>query len=148
MAATQPRASSNDREKALDLALAQIDKNFGKGSVMQLAPVPDPPQGTSCTRTTLEGVSMHSESVKAKGAGTLFAKVSGFSGDWDITVVDAADNSVIDVGSGTSTGGGAPTQNGVDTVTIKVKRATSFLVRYCNYAGTPQASGTYTFTYA
>jgi recombination protein RecA len=26
----------NDREKALDLALAQIDKNFGKGSVMRL----------------------------------------------------------------------------------------------------------------
>ena len=25
-----------DREKALDLALAQIDKNFGKGSVMRL----------------------------------------------------------------------------------------------------------------
>ncbi|MDX6198245.1 MAG: hypothetical protein QOJ79_1396, partial [Actinomycetota bacterium] len=25
-----------DREKALDMALAQIDKNFGKGSVMRL----------------------------------------------------------------------------------------------------------------
>ena len=25
-----------DREKALDLALAQIDKQFGKGSVMRL----------------------------------------------------------------------------------------------------------------
>ncbi|GED98173.1 recombinase RecA [Gordonia crocea] len=29
-------AASQDREKALDLALAQIDKNFGKGSVMRL----------------------------------------------------------------------------------------------------------------
>ncbi|AFR48756.1 recombinase RecA [Gordonia sp. KTR9] len=28
--------ASQDREKALDLALAQIDKNFGKGSVMRL----------------------------------------------------------------------------------------------------------------
>ncbi|MFW0790339.1 recombinase RecA [Gordonia sp. CPCC 205333] len=28
--------ASHDREKALDLALAQIDKNFGKGSVMRL----------------------------------------------------------------------------------------------------------------
>ena len=29
-------ATAPDREKALDLALAQIDKNFGKGSVMRL----------------------------------------------------------------------------------------------------------------
>ena len=29
-------ASAPDRAKALDLALAQIDKNFGKGSVMRL----------------------------------------------------------------------------------------------------------------
>ena len=28
-----------DREKALELALAQIDKNFGKGSVMRLGGV-------------------------------------------------------------------------------------------------------------
>jgi hypothetical protein len=123
-------------------------KPITKTFTMQLAPVPDPPQGTSCTETALEGLSMHSERVQAKGAGTLLAKVSGFSGDWDITVADASDGSVIDVGSGTSTGGGAPAQNGVDTVTVKVKRATTFLVRYCNYAGTPQATGTYTFTYA
>jgi hypothetical protein len=123
-------------------------KPITKTFTMQLLPVPDPPQGTSCTRAELEGVAMHSETVAAKGAGTLFAKASGFSGDWDITVVDAADDSVIDVGSGTSTGGGAPAQNGVDTVTVKVKRATTFTVRYCNFAGTPQATGTYTFTYA
>src|ERR1700750_2873190 len=29
-------AQTPDREKALELALAQIDKNFGKGSVMRL----------------------------------------------------------------------------------------------------------------
>ena len=28
--------ASQDREKALDLALAQIDKNYGKGSVMRM----------------------------------------------------------------------------------------------------------------
>ena len=31
-----PMAAPQDREKALDLALAQIDKSFGKGSVMRL----------------------------------------------------------------------------------------------------------------
>ncbi len=29
-------AQAPDREKALELAMAQIDKNFGKGSVMRL----------------------------------------------------------------------------------------------------------------
>ena len=122
-------------------------KPIKKSFAMQLAPVPDPPQGTSCTRAELEGVSMHSESVKAKGAGTLVAKVNGFTGDWDITVVDASDDSVIEVGSGTSTGGGVPASKGEDTVTVKVKKATSFVVRYCNFAGSPQANGSYTFTY-
>ncbi|CAA9338574.1 MAG: RecA, partial [uncultured Friedmanniella sp.] len=28
--------ATNDREKALETALAQIDKNYGKGSVMRL----------------------------------------------------------------------------------------------------------------
>ena len=27
---------SNDREKSLDMALAQIDKQFGKGSIMRM----------------------------------------------------------------------------------------------------------------
>src|SRR5262245_23919663 len=33
-------AAGPDREKALDLALAQIDKQFGKGSVMRLGERP------------------------------------------------------------------------------------------------------------
>src|SRR5499427_921873 len=33
---TTPMSQAPDREKALELALAQIDKNFGKGSVMRL----------------------------------------------------------------------------------------------------------------
>ena len=122
-------------------------KPLTKTYAMQLLPVPDPPQGTSCVETKLEGTSMHTERVVAKGAGLLAVSVTGFSGDWDITVVDAADGSVIDVGSGTSTGGGVPAQQGTDTVQIKVKRATTFLVHTCNYAGTPSATGKYTFTY-
>src|SRR4051795_9038917 len=79
---------------------------------MQLAPVPDPPQGTSCVDTKLEGLSMHTESLNVKGAGLLSVQVTGFTGDWDISLVDGSDNTVIDVGSGTSTGGGAPSRNG------------------------------------
>ncbi|NLG46747.1 recombinase RecA, partial [Gordonia sp. (in: high G+C Gram-positive bacteria)] len=36
-------APSTDRQKALDLALAQIDKNYGKGSVMRLGEDARPP---------------------------------------------------------------------------------------------------------
>jgi hypothetical protein len=123
-------------------------KPITKTFTMQLLPVPDPPQGTTCTDPRLEGVGMHSERLKTSGPGVLFAKVTGFSGDWDITVTDASDNSVEDVGSGTSTGGGAPAQNGTDTVTIKFKKAADVFVRYCNFAGTPQATGSYRFTYS
>jgi len=41
--ASTPAAPRNDREKALDLAIAQIDKNFGKGSVMRLGDDTRPP---------------------------------------------------------------------------------------------------------
>jgi hypothetical protein len=139
---------------ALVLAVAAVPahaatkpKPVTKTYAMQLMPVPDPPQGTSCTDTKLEGLSMHTESLKVKAAGTLAVQVSGFSGDWDVTVVDGSDNTVMEVGSGTSTGGGAPSQHGVDTASVKVKRATQFLIRTCNFAGTPQAAGKYTFTY-
>ena len=122
-------------------------KPITKTFAMQLLPVPDPPQGNSCTRPELEGISIHSETVNAKGAGTLVAKVNGFAGDWDITVFDASDNSVMDIGTGTTTGGGAPATKGEDTVTTKIKKATKLSVRYCNFAGSPQATGTFTFTY-
>src|SRR5262245_16603677 len=39
----KPMAQAPDREKALELALAQIDKNFGKGSVMRLGEDVRPP---------------------------------------------------------------------------------------------------------
>lgn len=122
-------------------------KPIKKTFAMELLPVPDPPSGTSCTRVELENVAMHTEEVAAKGGGRLDAKVTGFTGDWDITVFDKSDGTVLAVGGGTTTGGGAPAQNATDTVTVKVKRATTFLVRYCNFAGTPQATGSYTFTY-
>ena len=43
MKGTKMAAQAHDREKALELALAQIDKNFGKGSVMRLGEDARPP---------------------------------------------------------------------------------------------------------
>ncbi|MDT7537396.1 MAG: hypothetical protein QOI82_981 [Actinomycetota bacterium] len=114
---------------------------------MQLLPVPDPPQGTpSCARDELIGVSIHQETLKTTGPGTLTVKVNGFSGDWDITVF-SGDHELEGVGDGTSTGAGAPATAGEDTFEMKFKKATTLDIRTCNFAGSPSAHGEYTFTY-
>jgi hypothetical protein len=122
---------------------APIKKSYD----MQLLPMPDPPQsnmGDSCTRPQLEGVSIHTETLKTPGPGTLTVKVNGFSGDWDITVVGP--EGTEGVGSGTSTGGGAPTAAGEDVAVIKFKKAMDLKISICNFAGTPKAHGEYTFS--
>lgn len=119
-------------------------KPVTKSYDMQLLPVPDPPSGTSCTRSELEGISMHTETLKTTGAGTLSVKVNGFSGDWDITVYGP--DGLEGAGTGTSTPNASATP-GEDTYTQKFKKATSLEIRICNFGGTPSAHGQYTFTY-
>lgn len=122
-------------------------KSLTKTYAMQLLPVPDPPQGTpSCSRRQLEGVSIHSETIKTTGAGTLSVKVSGFSGDWDITVFDG-EHGEEGVGDGTSTGAGAPATAGMDTYVQKFKKAQTIQISICNFAGSPSATGSYTYKY-
>jgi len=112
---------------------------------MQLMPVPDPPSGTpSCARAELEGRSIHSETLKTTGPGTLTVKVNKFSGDWDISVFGP--DGLEGVGDGTSTGG-APATAGEDVFEQKFKKATTLKISICNFAGTPSAHGTYTFKY-
>jgi hypothetical protein len=127
-------------------AMAAKKAPIHKAYDMQLLPVPDPPQGTpSCARPELEGVSIHSETLKTTGPGTLAVKVNGFAGDWDITVY-SGDHELEGVGDGTSTGGGAPTAAGEDTFTQKFKKAVTLQISICNFAGSPSAHGEYTFT--
>lgn len=122
---------------------APVTKSYS----MQLAPVPEPlPSGTSCKRAQLEGVSIHTETLKTTGAGTLKIMVSGFSGDWDITLLDAQRNEIAK-GDGTSTGSGAPAAAGTDTLELAFKKADTYLISTCNFAGSPQAKGSYTYTY-
>ena len=114
---------------------------------MQLPPVPNPPSGTpTCADDALVGTAIHSETLKTTGPGTLTVKVNGFYGDWDITVY-SGDKELEGVGDGTSTGAGAPATAGEDTFEMKFKKATTLDIRTCNFAGSPQAHGTYTFTY-
>lgn len=126
-------------------AMAAGKKSVTKSYDMQLMPVADPPSGTpSCARAQLEGISIHTETLKTTGPGTLKVKVNGFGGDWDISVFDA--DGLVGVGDGTSTGGGAPATAGEDVFEAKFKKATELKIATCNFAGTPKAHGTYTFT--
>ena len=113
---------------------------------MQLPPVPNPPSGTpTCADDALVGTAIHSETLKTTGPGTLTVKVNGFYGDWDITVY-SGDHELEGVGDGTSTPNTNPAA-GEDTFTQKFKKPVSLEIRTCNFAGTPQAHGEYTFQY-
>ena len=120
-------------------------KPITKTYSMTLAPVPDPVQGTpSCARAELEGVSIHSETLTTTGAGTLTVGITGFYGDWDITVYDK--DGLVGIGDGTSTPN-TSTGTGNETFTASWKKGTTITVRSCNFGGSPQAKGSYTFTY-
>jgi hypothetical protein len=91
-------------------------------------------------------VSIHSETLKTTGPGTLTVKVNGFSGDWDITVY-SGEHELEGVGDGTSTGGGAPATAGEDVFIQKFKKPVTLQISTCNFAGSPSAHGEYTFQY-
>ena len=102
-------------------------------------PNPQPlPSGTSCLDAEYEGVSRTTKTIKTTGKGVLSVTLSGFSGDWDITLLDK-DGEELAAGTGTTTGGGAPAADGVDTLVQKFKKADTFQVAVCNFAGSPQA---------
>lgn len=121
---------------------------------LMLAPAPSPLLGdplpedaNSCVNDALEGTSTDTRAIKVAGPGVLAVKVTGFAGDWDITARDGA--KVLGIGSGTTTGD--PSSLGTDlveTLTVKVRRATTIRLGVCNFAGGPTADVTYTFTYS
>ena len=123
---------------------------------LALLPAPFPLAGSgapldgdnSCVSPELEGISTDTRTIKTTGAGSLVVDVSKFAGDWDITITDGK-GKVLGIGSGTTTGD--PSSLGTDLkeqATIKVKKATTFNIAVCNFAGGPQASVTYVFTYS
>jgi hypothetical protein len=117
-------------------------KPITKTFAVTAAPNPNPPMGPSCSMMT-EGVNGHAETIKVTGPGVLSAKVSGFVGDWDTGVYVNGGN--VAMGSGNDSGNTdtAP----METLKYKVKKAGTVELRVCNFAGSPQATGTFTFTY-
>lgn len=118
---------------------------------LQLAPVPSPlatgVDGTnSCVDDRLEGVSTDTREIKTVGAGVLTVKVTGFVGDWDITVRDGV--KLLGIGAGTTTGD--PSSLGAsntESIAVKTRKATTLRLGVCNFLGGPEADVTYTFAY-
>lgn len=114
---------------------------------VQGAPVPYPATGTSCLEPALEGVSMTTRTIKPTGAGTLVVQLTGFNGDWDITVKN-------DKGAALATGGPTTTptalaETGVtEKLTLKIKKGMALDISVCNFLGGPSANAQFTFTYA
>ena len=123
---------------------------------LQLLPVPLPLVGSgapldgdnSCVDPTLEGISTDTRTIKTVGPGSLVVDVTGFAGDWDITVMDAK-GKVLGTGSGTTTAD--PSSLGTDLkekAVLKLKRPAEYKIAVCNFGGSPSASVKYTFTYS
>ncbi|MCA1824229.1 MAG: hypothetical protein ABR520_11880 [Mycobacteriales bacterium] len=109
-------------------------------------PVPYPAATTICDGAP-EGVSLNREPFKVPAAGLFYAEMTGFEGDWDMRVVDSS-GEVITEGSGTSTPNTNVPGSNKDSLEFKVKKAGDIVLEVCNFAGTPTATVTYTFTYA
>jgi hypothetical protein len=148
---------------ALAPALAAPPKPITESYAVDAMPVPLPLVGVdgvdgvnSCTNPDFEGVSTVTKTIKTTGAGTLQVDLTGFAGDWDITVTSDK-GAVLGVGAGTTTGGEAPVvgggngslgTNNKETLTLKTKKGMTLNIGVCNFLGGPSANAKYTFTYS
>jgi hypothetical protein len=107
------------------------------------APAPDPTNWVEANYSVCNQMvpnSFHKEPFKAPEAGSLQLEMSGYQGDWDLLVLNSKNSEAGHAGSSDL---GVP-----EKTTIKIKKAESFTIVACNWAGGPTATVKYTFTYA
>jgi hypothetical protein len=117
---------------------------------VQHAPVPAPIEGVpgenSCDGT-FEGLSTTTKTIKTVGAGTLDVELTGFAGDWDITVTDDKGRT-LGIGTGTTTADPSSLGTGLkEKAVIKTKKPMTLNIAVCNFLGGPTADAKYTFVY-
>jgi len=112
------------------------------------APAPDPTNtagmGYSVCAMTVPN-SFDKQEFKAPAAGKLKVEVDGIIGDWDLLVIDSKG---FEAGSSGSGGYGTPVSPSTESTSVKIKRAGTYSIVACNWAGAPTATVKYTFTYA
>ena len=121
-------------------------KPLTKTYELTMAPFPDASEASGCESAgRADGRFLDIEEIKVTGAGLLTVKVTKFTGDWDMSVYNAA-GSVVSEGSGTSTPN-TSTAEQVESLKYKSKKAQTLYLRVCNFLGSPTATVTYTYTY-
>jgi hypothetical protein len=128
-------------------AAAPKKKPLKKTYSVQLAPSPDASESTACSGDTRTAdVNTDFETIKVTGPGLLSVKVTGFTGDWDVSVYNTA-GAMLTEGGGTTTPETATNTAPVETLKYKSKKAQSLILRVCNFLGSPNATVNYTYTY-
>lgn len=122
----------------LPAAAAPAKKPITKSYDMELLPGAD-----LCYDAQGEGRFAHSETFKATGPGKLVVKITGFQADWDIALFDSANARLAD-GGGSSTGKVTP--NPTENLIYKIKKAGTYKITSCNYAGSLEAKGSFVFS--
>lgn len=97
----------------------------------------------ACANPEFEGISVDTQTIKPTGPGFLSVKVTGYTGDWDISVKDASGTEIAK-GSGNDTPNAGA---GTETIDLKFKKAEPLQIAICNFLGTPSATASYTYTY-
>jgi hypothetical protein len=116
------------------------------------APVPDPTNwagqgGVAGYSVCAQRVpsSFQADTFKAPAAGKLKVTLSGFNGDWDLLIMDSKKSEVT---AGGDSAVATPAAPATETATAKIKKAGTYTIVACNWAGGPTGSVSYTFTYA
>ncbi|MCA1823490.1 MAG: PPC domain-containing protein [Mycobacteriales bacterium] len=116
------------------------------GSYQAMA-LPDP--GNEVSGTLCRGVSPtawgeHLHDFKAPAAGVLDVTLTGYSGDWDLAIRDPDGDNAGESGSGQY----PPVMGRDEQAVVKIKRAATYTIVACNWAGSPTATVKYTFTFS
>lgn len=126
-------------------AEAAPPKPITKTYSVQAVPFPNAQWGVACQEKS-PIPSDHHEPFKAPAPGTLKVVISGFEGDFDGAIVDSKGKYLAASDNAAAT---PNTAQGVkETITYKVKKAQDLVIRVCNFAASPAANVTYTFTFA
>ncbi len=119
-------------------ASAAAPKPISKSYEMSLAPA-----ANVCYDAELDEIASHSESFTATKAGKLSVMIEGFEGDWDLKLFNS-NGAAIAEGGGSTTG--EPAVGPTERLIYKISKPGKYTVTSCNYAGSLDAKGSYTFT--
>lgn len=109
------------------------------------APVPDPTEPLwrqPCPQITPD--SWDEQEVRVTGRATLDVTVYGFTGDWDVAIVDSKDAQLAWSSNSVNTQNDAQTER----TSFRITKSGLYRILACNYAGGPTASVRYVLTYA